>query len=167
MFIATQLNWTQLNWTQLNWPGWTAFSQVSRVFVCDVTTYKLSQLLFTLSSWVEFSWVELCRYKHLLVTFILHSFLLKFLVFFLHRYDVFFYRLLLCPWFPRLCLLPAVYDTVNTWKHCDFVTLACRVGCDRRNMFELFSCHLQRFRSIPRDTDRCARTRTQVSKHLQ
>ena len=30
--------------TQLNWPTWTAYSQVSRVFVYDVTTYKLSQL---------------------------------------------------------------------------------------------------------------------------
>jgi len=48
---------TQLNSTELNWPSWTAYSQVSRVFVYDVTTYKLSQLLFTLSSWVE-----LCRY---------------------------------------------------------------------------------------------------------
>ena len=54
VFIATQLNSTELNW-----PSWTAYSQVSRVFVYDVTTYKLSQLLFTLSSWVE-----LCRYKH-------------------------------------------------------------------------------------------------------
>jgi len=54
VFIATQLNSTQLNWA-----SWTAYSQVSRVFVYDVTTYKLSQLLFTLSSWVE-----LCRYKH-------------------------------------------------------------------------------------------------------
>jgi len=59
VFIATQLNSTQLNW-----PSWTAYSQVSRVFVCDVTIYKLSQLLFTLSSWVQSSWVELCRYKH-------------------------------------------------------------------------------------------------------
>ena len=40
--------------TQLSWPSWTAYSQVSRVFVYDVMTYKLSQL----------SWVELCRYKH-------------------------------------------------------------------------------------------------------
>ena len=37
-FIATQLNSTQLNW-----PSWTAYSQVSHVFVYDVTTYKLSQ----------------------------------------------------------------------------------------------------------------------------
>jgi len=48
--------------------SWTAYSQDSRVFVYDVTTYKLGQLLFMLSSWVqlslvEFSWVELCRYK--------------------------------------------------------------------------------------------------------
>jgi len=48
---------TQLNSTELNWPSWTAYSQVSRVFVYDVTTYKLSQLLFTLSSWVQLSWV--------------------------------------------------------------------------------------------------------------
>ena len=68
VFIATQLNSTELNW-----PSWTAYSQVSRVFVYDVMTYKLSQLghytfidrwpLFTL--WtrrqldVELSWVEL------------------------------------------------------------------------------------------------------------
>jgi len=52
VFIATQS-------TELNWPSWTAYSQVSSVFVYDVTTYKLSQLLFTLSSWVE-----LCLYKH-------------------------------------------------------------------------------------------------------
>jgi len=52
VFIATQLNSTELNW-----PSWTAYSQVSRVFVYDVTTYKLSQLLFTLSSWVQLSWV--------------------------------------------------------------------------------------------------------------
>ena len=45
------------NSSQLNWPSWTAYSQVSRVFVYDVTTYKLSQLLFTLSSWVQLSWV--------------------------------------------------------------------------------------------------------------
>jgi len=64
LFIATQLNWTELNSTQLNWPSWTAYSQVSRVFVYDFTTYKLSQLLFTLSSWVQ--WVELCRYKRAL-----------------------------------------------------------------------------------------------------
>jgi len=65
MFIATQLNW----------PSWTAYSQVSRVFVYDVTTYKLSQLLFTLwtcrqldveLSSVELSWVVLCRYKRAL-----------------------------------------------------------------------------------------------------
>ena len=54
------------NSTQLNWPSWTAYSQVSRVFVYDVTTYKLIQLLFTLSSWVQFSSVELCRYKRAL-----------------------------------------------------------------------------------------------------
>jgi len=30
--------------TQLNCPSGTAYSQVSRVFVYDVTTYKLSQL---------------------------------------------------------------------------------------------------------------------------
>jgi len=47
------------NTTQLNWPSWTAYSQVSRVFVFDVTTYKLSQLLFTLSSWVELSCVAI------------------------------------------------------------------------------------------------------------
>ena len=45
--------------TELNWPSWTAYSQVSRVFVYDVTTYKLSQLSFTLSSWVQLSSVEL------------------------------------------------------------------------------------------------------------
>ena len=49
--------------TQLNWPSWTAYSQVSRVFVYDVTTYKLSQLLFTLWTCrqldVELSSVEL------------------------------------------------------------------------------------------------------------
>ena len=39
VFIATQLNSTQLNWR-----SWTAYSQASRVFVYDVTTYKLSQL---------------------------------------------------------------------------------------------------------------------------
>ena len=50
VFIATQLNSTQLNRF-----SWTAYSQVSRVFVYDVTTYKLSQLLFT--SWVQLSWV--------------------------------------------------------------------------------------------------------------
>jgi len=50
---------TQLNWTELNWPSWTAYSQVSRVFVYDVTTYKLSQLLFTLSSWVQLSCVAI------------------------------------------------------------------------------------------------------------
>jgi len=44
--------------TELNWPNWTAYSQVSRVFVYYVTTYKLSQQ-FTLSSSVELSWVEL------------------------------------------------------------------------------------------------------------
>ena len=63
VFIATQLNSTELNW-----PSWTAYSQVSRVFVYDVTTYKLSQLLFTLWTCrqldVELSSVELCRYKH-------------------------------------------------------------------------------------------------------
>ena len=64
VFIATQLNW-------INWPSWTAYNQVSRVFVYDVTTYKLSWLLFTLSSWVQLSWVqlswvELCRYKRAL-----------------------------------------------------------------------------------------------------
>jgi len=57
---------TQLNSTELNWPSWTAYSQVSRVFVYDVTTYKLSQLLFTLwtcrqldveLSSAELSWV--------------------------------------------------------------------------------------------------------------
>jgi len=37
VFIATQLNWTQLNSIELNWPSWTAYSQVSRVFVYDVT----------------------------------------------------------------------------------------------------------------------------------
>ena len=52
---------TQLNSAQLNWPSWTAYSQVSRVFVYDVTTYKLSQLLLTLSSWVQLSSVELSR----------------------------------------------------------------------------------------------------------
>jgi len=56
-------NSTQLNSTELNWPSWTAYSQVSRVFVYDVTTYKLSRLLFTRSSWVQLSSVELCRYK--------------------------------------------------------------------------------------------------------
>ena len=55
VFIATQLNST----TELNWPNWTAYSQVSRVFVYDVTTYKLSQLLFTLSSWVQLSCVAI------------------------------------------------------------------------------------------------------------
>jgi len=58
VFIATQLNSTELNSTELkslNWPSWTAYSQVSCVFVYDVTTYKLSQLLFTLSSWVQLS----------------------------------------------------------------------------------------------------------------
>jgi len=59
---------TELNWTELNWPSWTAYSQVSRVFVYDVTTHKLSQLLFTLSSWVQLSWVELCRYKRAFTT---------------------------------------------------------------------------------------------------
>jgi len=54
VFIATQLNSTE---SELNWPSWTAYSQVSRVFVYDVMTYKLSQLLFTLSSWVQLSWV--------------------------------------------------------------------------------------------------------------
>jgi len=39
VFIAIQLNSTELNW-----PSWTAYSQVSRVFVYDVMTYKLSQL---------------------------------------------------------------------------------------------------------------------------
>ena len=57
MFIATQLNSAKLNW-----PSWTAYSHVSRVFVYDVMTYKLSQLLFTTSSWVE-----LCRYKRALM----------------------------------------------------------------------------------------------------
>jgi len=52
VFIATQLNSTKLKW-----PSWTAYSQVSRVSVYDVTTYKLSQLLFTLSSWVQSSLV--------------------------------------------------------------------------------------------------------------
>jgi len=56
---ATQLNSTQLNSTELNWPSWTAYSQVSRVFVYDVKTYKLSQLLFTLSSWVQLSCVAI------------------------------------------------------------------------------------------------------------
>ena len=75
VFIVTQLNSTQLNWTylnstELNWPSWTAYSQVSRVFVYDVMTYKQSQLLFTLSSWVQLSSVELCRYKR---AFRLHS----------------------------------------------------------------------------------------------
>ena len=62
---ATQLNWTQL--TQLN----SVYSQVSRVFVYDVTTYKLSHLGHYVhwKTWVEFSWVqlsgvELCHYKH-------------------------------------------------------------------------------------------------------
>jgi len=32
------------NSTELNWPSWTAYSQVSRVFVYDVMTYKLNQL---------------------------------------------------------------------------------------------------------------------------
>jgi len=50
---------TQLNSTELNWPSWTAYSQVSHVFVYGVTTYKLSQLLFMLSSWVQLSSVEL------------------------------------------------------------------------------------------------------------
>jgi len=50
---------TQLNSTELNWLSWAAYSQVSHVFVYDVTTYKLSQLLFTLSSWVQLSWVVL------------------------------------------------------------------------------------------------------------
>ena len=50
---------TQLNSTELNWPCWTAYSQVSRVFVYDVMTYKLSQLLFTLSSWVELSCIAI------------------------------------------------------------------------------------------------------------
>jgi len=56
---STQLNSTELNSTQLNWPSWTAYSQVSRVFVYDVTTNKLSQLLFTLSSWVQLSCVAI------------------------------------------------------------------------------------------------------------
>ena len=42
--------------TQLNL---TAYSQVSCVFVYDVMTYKLSQLLFTLSSWVQLSCVTI------------------------------------------------------------------------------------------------------------
>ena len=63
---TTQLNWTQLN--QLN-----SVQPSQSCFVYDVMTYKLSQLLFTLwtcrqldveLSSVEFSWVELCRYKH-------------------------------------------------------------------------------------------------------
>ena len=61
VFIATQPNSTELNW-----PSWTAYSQVSRVFVYDVMAYKLSQLLFTLWSWVQLSWAELCRYKRAL-----------------------------------------------------------------------------------------------------
>ena len=65
---------TRLNSTQLNWPSWTAYRQVSRVFVYDVMTYNWVTTtfidrwqLFTL--WtrrrfdVELSWVELCRYK--------------------------------------------------------------------------------------------------------
>jgi len=64
VFIATQLNSTQLNSTELNWPSWTAYSQVSRVFVYDVTTYKLSLWVnCCLRCRVEFSWVQLCRYK--------------------------------------------------------------------------------------------------------
>ena len=47
------------NSTHLNWPSWTAYSQVSRVFVYDVTTYKLSQLLFTLWSSVALSCVAI------------------------------------------------------------------------------------------------------------
>jgi len=50
---------TELNSTELNWPSWTAYSQVSRVFDYDVMTYKLSQLLFTLSSRVELSCVAI------------------------------------------------------------------------------------------------------------
>ena len=75
---------TQLNSTKLNWPSWTAYSQVSRVFVYDVMAYKLSQLLFNwvttfIDRWqlftlwtcrqldVELSSVELCRYKRALI----------------------------------------------------------------------------------------------------
>jgi len=53
---------TQFN--SCNWPSWTAYSQVSRVFVYDVTTYKLSQLAGSLRSLIGDSWVELCRYRH-------------------------------------------------------------------------------------------------------
>ena len=65
---------TQLNSTELNWLSWTAYSQVTRVFVHDVTTYKLSQLGHDVENWsvtvvhaVNTSTiqrrVELCRYK--------------------------------------------------------------------------------------------------------
>jgi len=57
VFIATQLNSTQL--TQLNSVQPISAKQVSRVFVYDVINGTLT--------WVEFSWVELCRYKHSLI----------------------------------------------------------------------------------------------------
>jgi len=42
--LACPLRGVYSDTTQLNWPSWTAYSQVSHVFVYDVTTYKLSQL---------------------------------------------------------------------------------------------------------------------------
>jgi len=79
-FITTQLNSTQLNWTQLtqlNSVQPISAKQVSRGFVYDVMSYKLSQLGHYVHWWVTVvhavnvsttrrraSWVELCRYKH-------------------------------------------------------------------------------------------------------
>ena len=60
VFIATQLNSTELNW-----PRWTAYSQVSHIFVYDGTTHDL-QTESTVVHAVELSSVELselCRYK--------------------------------------------------------------------------------------------------------
>ena len=62
---------TQLNSTELNWPSWTAYSQVSCVFVYDVTTYtnwvnccsRCECVDNSTSSWVQLRSVELCRYK--------------------------------------------------------------------------------------------------------
>jgi len=58
-----------INWTQLNSTDPVEQRQPSQSCFClwaiyGVTTYKLSQLLFMLSSLVQLSWVELCRYKH-------------------------------------------------------------------------------------------------------
>ena len=58
-FIATQLNSTELNST-----AWTTVDLVGRSWRHKQKHDWLCCTLFNWVSWVQLSWVELCRYKH-------------------------------------------------------------------------------------------------------